>query len=487
LLTLVPREKKNTGKIFINKGMAALQSKDFSKTASSGDYAGETRDKIFSLKIKDKKPFIIGTTKAGKTVVGIGYDSKKRILQYKESSSSKVIKETSFTKVFKDKDFGGGSGSGGGAEDTKYTESLQCYYCSYVFNVKKGKCTSVSPKDLKSAEKYVNADVSLNDCLKNGPANWVETDVYIKTANTLYDKHGSKMRGVVYFHRGSKFMNEVYKAKADCHKIDKQNGMPQAPGSFSNDKWNPGDIWASTFRPTESPLKEYTSSWGELNSAVYDLAKKGKLLGISLKKVSANQAKAKWTEFNTPSQLASRPSYKFLSFTYGKTGDFFNSQDIYVKTSEGDVQFRTFGGDTSWQGEIKGGAAAGGKIGGGNVNFYCQQVFGKTIYGGFGSERDYLNWIKQNETNGKFQEQLYELYKKYNSKSQPSKPLMEKPEFMGFMEESDYNFKNSKAICMQFVDILMSSTAAKRNEFTTKMFRYAQSDTDQSSYFVKLY
>jgi len=295
------------------------------------------------------------------------------------------------------------------------------------------------------------------------------------------------MRGAVYFHRGSKFMNEVYKAKADCHKIDKQNGMPQAPGSFSNDKWNPGDIWASTFRPTETPLKEHTSSWGELNSAVYDLAKEGKLLGISLKKVSENQTKANWTEFNTPSQLAARPSYKFLSFTYGKTGDFFNSQDIYVKTSEGVVQFRTFSGDTSWQGEIKGGAAAGGKIGGGNVDFYCHQVFGKTIYGGFGSEREYLNWIKQNETNGKFQEQLYELYKKYNSKSQPSKPLMEKPEFMTFMEESDYNFKNSKAICMQFVDILMSSTAAKRNEFTTKMFRYAQSDTDQSSYFVKLY
>ena len=109
------------------------------------------------------------------------------------------------------------------------------------------------------------------------------------------------------------------------------------------------------------------------------------------------------------------------------------------------------------------------------------------MYGGFGSEREYLNWIKQNETNGKFQEQLYELYKKYNSKSQPSKPLMDKPEFMNFVEESDYNFKNSKAICMQFVDVLMSSTVAKRNEFTTKMFRYAQSDTDQSSYFVKLY
>ena len=39
------------------------------------------------------------------------------------------------TKLFKDPDFGGGAGSGGGADDTKYTESGQCYFTSLVFNV----------------------------------------------------------------------------------------------------------------------------------------------------------------------------------------------------------------------------------------------------------------------------------------------------------------------------------------------------------------
>lgn len=466
--------------------MATLQTKDFSKPASSGDYAGESRDKIFLLKIKDKKPFTLGPTKNGKQVVGIAYDVKKRLFTYKEKTS-KVTKEVKFSQIFKDKDFGGGSGSGGGAEDTKYTESLQCYYCSYVFNIKKGKVTSVSPKDLEKGQKFVDADVTLKNCLDNGPPNWIETDVYIKTANTLYEKHGKKMRGNVYFHRGSKFMDGVYKAKAECHKIDKKNGSPQAPGSFSNDKWNPGDIWASTFEPNQTPLMEHVGSWGELNTAVYNYANKGKLLGISLKKVSATQQKAKWTEFNTPTMMQKRPEYKFVHYTYGKTGEFFNSQDIYVKTSEGDVQFRTFGGDTSWQGEIKGGAAAGGKIGGGNVNFYCKQVFGKTIYGGFDSEKDYLNWIKTQEKTGKFQEHLYELYVKHNKKSAPSKPLIPKNLFIETLNGSDYNFKNSKAICLEFLDVIMSGSQAKRNEFTTKMFRYAQSDTDQSSYFVKLY
>jgi hypothetical protein len=468
--------------------VATLQSKDFTKAASGGPYAGMSRDDIFLKKIKDKKLFFIGPNdRSGTKVTGVAYNKKKRIFSYYEGNKKSAVKEVPVNKVFKDKDFGGGAGSGGGAEDTKWTESMQCYYCAYVFNIAKKKVTSVSDAELKKSKKFVYADGSLEDCWKNGPKDWIETDVYIKTANKLYEKFKTKMRGDVYFHRGSKFMDNVYKAKAECHKLDKKNGTPQAPGSFSNDKWNPGDIWASTEAPNSSPLMDYVGSWGELNSAVYQMAKNGKLLGISLKKISPTATQAKLQEFNTPSQMEKRESYRFDGFTYGKTGDFFSSQDIYLHTSVGDVQFRTFGGETSWQGEIKGGAAAGGKIGGGNVHFYCNQVFKKGIYGSGDTEKYLLSWIKSNEATGKFQERMYELYKKYNGKSSPKKPLLEEEEFYAKLAKADYKFKNSKMICMEFLDVLMSGTAAKRHDFTTKMFRYAQSDTDQSSYFVKVY
>ena len=55
----------------------------------------------------------------------------------------------------------------------------------------------------------------------------------------------------------------------------------------------------------------------------------------------------------------------YEGFRYGKVGDFFSSQDIYMYMSGQEVQFRTFSGDSAWQGEIKGTSAAGGKIGGG--------------------------------------------------------------------------------------------------------------------------
>ena len=361
--------------------MPTLSADDMRKKSSAGDYAGNTRLDIFDLKIKDKKPFVIGSSASGTKVIGISYDRKTEILTYKNNSKKTV--EARRAQVFKDKDFGGGGGSGGGSADTDRTESLQCFYNAYVFNIKKSTCASESPAQLKSASEFAHTSHGLQDCLNKGPADWIETDVYIKTANKLWEKYGRRMtkNGKVHFHRGSPFMKGLYDAKAECHKIDKASDNPQAPGSFSHDKWNPGDIWATTFGSLETPLSESTSSWGDLQAEVMRLAKAGKLLGISLKKLGkGSPATAK--EFNTPKQIANRDTFTYGSFKFGKTGDFFSSQDIYIDTNGGEIQFRTFGGDTSWQGEIKGGSAAGGKIGGGNVDFYCKQVFGNDIYNG---------------------------------------------------------------------------------------------------------
>jgi hypothetical protein len=220
---------------------------------------------------------------------------------------------------------------------------------------------------------------------------------------------------------------------------------------------------------------------------VYKLSQEGKLLGISLKKIGPSTPTAKVSEFNSPKQKNSRNLYKYNGFAYGKTGSFFQSQDIYLHTSEGDVQFRTFGGEHSWQGEIKGGSAAGGKIGGGNVDFYCKQVFNKGIYLPRDTEKDLIAWVKQKEKTGEFQDRLYDLYKKYNSKSKPSLPLMEKKDFLAELSDKDYKFKNSKIICMGFLDALYSGNKSEQDEFVTKMFRYAQSDVDQSSFFIKIY
>ena len=71
--------------------MAYLQTKDFTKNASAGDYAGKDRHSIVEFKIKDKKPFIISATATGPKVYAVSYDKKSKILVYRESLSSKKL------------------------------------------------------------------------------------------------------------------------------------------------------------------------------------------------------------------------------------------------------------------------------------------------------------------------------------------------------------------------------------------------------------
>ena len=105
--------------------MPALSRADMLKTAGKGPYTGQSRVAIMSLKIKDNRPFILGASKTGKKVFGLRYDEKSESLTYFQDATKRKTLETTRSKIFKDPDFGGGAGSGGGAEETKITESLQ--------------------------------------------------------------------------------------------------------------------------------------------------------------------------------------------------------------------------------------------------------------------------------------------------------------------------------------------------------------------------
>ena len=98
--------------------MATLSKQDMTKDAAQGPYAGSSRLDIMSLKIKDGRDFVIGGTKSGKKVKGASYDSKTETLTYYTDTLKKKTATTTRSKLFKDPDFGGGSGSGGGAEET---------------------------------------------------------------------------------------------------------------------------------------------------------------------------------------------------------------------------------------------------------------------------------------------------------------------------------------------------------------------------------
>ena len=474
------------------------------KSASQGDYSGQTRTQIVESKIKDKKPFIVGESDGGKKIYGISVDKSK--FPYKLTYSKKFGQNAEgaypITKLFKDKDFGGGAGSGGGADDTKYTESSQCYYTSLAFNVKKGllEKTDCTTANLNSAAQFVDArhkgaTITYAEIEEKGPQSWFNEDTYRRTANIIYEKYKSKFKErPVYCHRGSPFMDELYNAKKVVMKTD------DAPGSFSNDKWNPGDIWLSTKDMNSKPL-EGNKKWAEINQLILEYAgeldkqKTTTLLGVSLKKLQATGGSI---EYYNKSKRKHNVSVQYKGFTFGKTGKFFNSSDIYFNFDVAQVQLRSFNSTSSWQGEIKGLAAAGGKIGGGNLNYYLERHAGISIgYPDFNKD----GTIKNNsfaKTAGKWSEtpsgkvdldKMYKLYVNLNEQQKPNSKIAV-VSFDEFVKESKLKgsgFIFSKNMCLMFMAAFLSQTLAVRNKISTEIVRYAASNTDISSFFIKVY
>ena len=119
---------------------------------------------------------------------------------------------------------------------------------------------------------------------------------------------------------------------------------------------------------------------------------------------------AKISQFNLP-ERKQNIDVNLKGFRFGQTGDFFSSTDMYLIFDKKEMQLRAFNSTKSWQGEVKGAAAAAGKIGGGGLNFYCSDILKSPI--GTTLE-DAMKWSETAFTDDKFSK-FYQLYKTYSA------------------------------------------------------------------------
>ena len=471
------------------------------KKSSGGPFKGTTFTEIAETKIEEGLPFILGSNDKGKKVYGkvLSKDGPKVMLSYCLTPGGKKVDKINISKFLKDPDFGGGKGSGGGSADTTWTESLQCYYLSLLYNTSLSKLTNLNATAelLKEQDKYCftydkSKKLNFTTCFDNSPDDWFKNEVYIKTANAIYNSaKGRKFKNnKIYFHRGSPFMKAIYNIKKECLVHDRKSEQSVAPGSFNDDKWNPGDIWISKLSPdTKAPLDKdgfCPCEFTDVRQGVQEAADSGTTLGISLKKVEGS---AKVEEYNTPKRTHNR-KVTFKGFTFGQTGDFFNSIDIYLYLSVGTLQLRATQTIKSWQGEIKGATAAGGKIGGGNLNYYCEKNFGKSI----GSKTKQANWseIKPDFAKRKSND-MFALYKKFY-KEQMTQSGRKPTEIRNLKEfetlisgtKNPDSFYFSKYMCLLFLNTIYSKSQKELNNFSTDIMRYAASNTDISTFFIKV-
>ena len=319
----------------------------------------------------------------------------------------------------------------------------------------------------------------------------------MKTANAVYEKYGTKFVGKVHCHRGSDFMKELYLAKKAAQVLDaKEDNL--APGSFSNDKWNPGDIWLSTYAKNSKPLQN-CRNFNDLKKCVLDFAGEGqlpdtKLLAVSLKKTGAAGDKAKVTEYNKWTDPKNRAHNKdgsitYKGFTFGKKGDFFSSNDIYIQFSGGqEMQMRAASTTSSWQGNLIGATAYGGKCGGGNVQFYVDQQGGSITNN---PTQKKANWSELSANQVKWKD-FHDLYVKYLPlQNIPGADKFVPDELSEFTTAANKKsnkaaFKFGKNMGLMFIDAMENLSPIKRSLVCTEVVRYAASNTDLSSYFIKV-
>ena len=421
------------------------------------------------------------------------------------------------TALLKGNEFGGGSGSGGGASKTDKQEALQCYYLSLLVNSNRksffcdncGIADLVSDNNLKychtpkfpnkAAVKGLLTDDKLLDWLSHGKKG-DDLNVFMKIANQIYDwMTANGFKGKYHIHHKSEFMNGIYEAKTKVHEFDKA-GDKKAPSSFSNDKWNPGDIWVTNM-PTEKPLLDIVrekkiQNFEKLKDVVYDLALKGKLLGISLKKVSNN---ASVKAFNIPKHRVhnKEKGLRISNFSFGlgpkgTKDDFFSSNDVYLNFSNGEkMQLRSFDGTKSWQGETKGSLAAKGKIGGGGLSYYTELFLGKSI--------GHTNVTKYTES--RFQtvdmERFYKLYQRFvvhngNVAKIQKEEVVSKKTFNDRAKEAtekSRGFTFSKYMGLLFLDTISTDknfVTKNFEDFSTEMLRYSMSNVEEASFYIKV-
>ena len=266
-------------------------------------------------------------------------------------------------QIFKSSDFGGGSGSGGGAEETARNESSQCLYAALAWYVY-GKQIPENQKITKADFTKAYAKCSTTETLESMidlPEDWHKSSIW--GANKLYTLY----KGKTYtFHRGSNYVDKIENTFKRINKVE---------GAFGNlNKWSPADIYMITEKgktAIDNDISKATNL-GDLNKRMIKHYKSGDVVGVSLKKIGTSAVK--FSENNIEPNKAD-VTYQSTQVVAESKKSLFESMDIYLVHSKGKIQFRSFGGTvlSGWQGEGKGATANQGKISLGPLNFILKQ------------------------------------------------------------------------------------------------------------------
>lgn len=432
--------------------------------AKPNSKTGEPRTEILKNLIKKKQPIELITgrkvkfkdTKENLSLIE-NYVRDRKIFSLVDTTG----KLYPITQIKKGKEFGGGGGgAGGGTEQTAIVESAQCLWLAAVMANKSKPVEFFTDDILKKYVSKIDVDVPLKKIL-DIDFSWKKSS-YISAHAII---KGGYVNNQMKFHRGSTFMKEIYKAK---DRAFKNSGFSK----FTDDKWNPGDIWA--IKTDFNPKTLDDSSVKSLQRDILDKFVKKECVGISLKKINKNVT-IKRINIKLPPDVADYKVFKLL--LESATGTFWSSKGATIVYNKGKLNAKDNAAFGSIKVEIEGTTARGGGAGWTYITDAAKQVFNETLprTGNIAADARAI-FAGDSKTIDKF----FKMYK-------ICYPTANKNDFVTNLSEKDAIWIHAKYGVTMLISMIKKASQMKQNRYVTKLVNYAGSATEDSSAYIKVF
>jgi hypothetical protein len=442
---------------------------ELKKTATGGPNAGLPRLDILSDIVKKQDPLEL--IKGGTVVVTNTQEVLASIEQFKKDGKSFSFegdngKTYSTSDLKKSKAFGGGAGAGGGTKQTAIGEAAQCLWIAATLGEGYDKPIDYFTDKLLSKyfKKISVGKTSLDEILDIDDGWKISSHLTAQfvVSNNIVDND-------MVFHRDDSVMNSIYNAKNVAFKNNDFKPL-------TDDKWNPGDIWAVEKGFSLSELN--TSTVESFNDDILDLYLQKRLIGISLKKVRRG-AQAVEKNVERPPQTQ---DYKFTGghIKALKRGEWYTTKANYITFEGGQVDLRANSAFGSHKSEIKGKGARGGGASWGVMQDASSRIYGKSKQL---PKNSFLKKESEAIANGdkkaisKFTKML-QVYDRSISELAVIKELKNK-------KKDTAVWVHGKLGGLYVLDLIQRG-GKKANQFITQLVNYAGSSTSDSSAYVIL-
>ena len=438
-----------------------LGSKELLKPNSK---TGEPRTEILKRLIKTKTPIVL---LSGKKVIIKNDKANIALIEQhiKDQKTFSLVSSTGtlvpITQMKKDKAFGGGGGgAGGGTEETAINESAQCLWLAAVMANRNKPIEFFTDDILKKYASKIDVDKPLSKIL-NIDYTWKKSSYM--SAHAIIK--GGFVNNQMKFHRGSTFMKEIYKAK---DRAFKNSGFAK----FTDDKWNPGDIWA--IKTNFNPKSFDDSSVKALQRDILDKFTKKQCVGISLKKV-VKKVIIKKINITLPPDVG---DYKVKDILLeSAAGSYWSSKGGTVVYDAGKLLAKDNSAFGTIKVEISGKTARGGGAGWTYITDAAKQVYGVNLPKTGIISADARSMEKGD---AKTIDKYYKMYK-------ICYPTVKESDFINELTQKDAVWIHAKYGVTQLLSLIKGNSKIKGNRFVTKLINYAGSQTEDSSAYIKVF